>query len=346
MSAANTLAGTMWSWTETQMSDGAVTRVGRPADYTIQFNADGTINVRADCNIVGGTYTTGANQELTITLGAGTLIACPPDSQDDLFRQQLGNVATYTMRGGDLYLALKASSGTMHLVPVKPITLTGTTWLATGINNGRGGVQSLVADTEVTAVFGTDGTVTGSAGCNQYNGGYTVTGTNIKIGPLATTRMACAEPIMTQEAAFLAAMQNATVYSITADRLELRDGGGALQVGFAAKQTAAVTGTVTYMQRIALAAGSVITVRVQDTSRADAPAVTIGEQVITTTGQQVPIPYEVTYDPKTIDQRFTYTVRATINDPSGRMIFTSTTSIPVITRGAPTSGVEIVVQPV
>ncbi|MCC6626153.1 MAG: META domain-containing protein [Chloroflexi bacterium] len=346
MSAAPSLAGTMWSWTETQMSDGAVTTVARPADYTIQFNADGTAAIKADCNNVRATYTTGSNQELTLTLGPTTLIACPPDSQDQLFREQLGNVATYTMRDGDLYLALKFSSGIMHLVPVKPTSLTSTTWIANGINNGRGGVQSLVDGTEVTATFGADSTVTGSAGCNRFNGNYTVTGSAIKIGALATTRMACPEPVMTQEAAFLAAMQNATVYSITGDRLELRDNDGALQVGFAAKSTAAVTGTVTYVQRIALVSGSVVTVRLQDTSRADAPAVLIGEQVITTTGQQVPIPYAVTYDPKAIDQRLTYTVRATINDPSGRLIFTSTTAIPVITRGAPTSGVEIVVQPV
>lgn len=346
MSAANTLAGTMWSWTETQMSDGSTTIVGKPANYTIQFNADGTAAIKADCNNMRATYTTGNNQELTLALGPTTLIACPPDSQDQLFRQQLSSVATYTMRNGDLFLALKLSSGIMHFVPVTPITLTGTTWEANGINNGREAVVSLVEDTTVTAAFGTDGTVTGSTGCNRYNGGYTVTGNSIKIGPLAMTRMACSEPITIQEKAFLEAMQNATVYNITGDRLELRDANGALQVGFAAKSTATVTGTVTYLPHIALVTGSVVTVRVQDTSRADAPAVLIGEQVITTTGQQVPISYAVTYDPKVIDQRLTYTVRATINDPSGRLIFTSTTAIPVITRGAPTSGVEIVVQPV
>ena len=45
--------------------------------------------------------------------------------------------------------------------------------------------------------------------------------------------------------------------------------------------TATVTGTVTYKERIALPPeGVVVTVKVEDVSRADAPAVTVGEQII------------------------------------------------------------------
>ena len=90
-------------------------------------------------------------------------------------------------------------------VALTPTNLTGTTWRANGINNGRGGVESLVSGTTVTAIFGTDGTVRGSAGCNTFNGGYQVSGASIRIGPLASTRMACSpEAIMTQEQAYLA----------------------------------------------------------------------------------------------------------------------------------------------
>jgi heat shock protein HslJ len=87
----------------------------------------------------------------------------------------------------------------------------------------------------VTATFGEDGTVSGSSGCNTFTGGYTAQEGVIEIGPLASTQKAC-EPaeVMTQEAAFLTAMQNATTYSIDGDTLELRDGSGALQVDFTA----------------------------------------------------------------------------------------------------------------
>ena len=39
-------------------------------------------------------------------------------------------------------------------------------------------------DTEVTAVFGADGQLSGSAGCNTYNAPYTVSGTNLQVGPV------------------------------------------------------------------------------------------------------------------------------------------------------------------
>ena len=49
-----------------------------------------------------------------------------------------------------------------------------------------------------------------------------------------TTRRQCAEPegVMAQEQEFLQALAAATQYTLTADRLELRDGNGSLQVTF------------------------------------------------------------------------------------------------------------------
>jgi uncharacterized lipoprotein YbaY len=106
---------------------------------------------------------------------------------------------------------------------------------------------------------------------------------------------------------------------------------------------ARVTGTETYRERIALPPNAVVHVSLQDVSRADAPAVVLGEQMIETQGRQVPIPYEIPYDPAAIDQRFTYSVRARIT-VGGQLMFTSTTATLVITRGNPTTDVEIVVQ--
>src|SRR5512134_1384757 len=98
----------------------------------------------------------------------------------------------------------------------------------------------------------------------------------------------------------------------------------------------AVTGTVTYLQRSALPPTAVIEVVLQDVSRMDAPAVTISSQRIEANGKQVPFSYELKYDPAQIDEKNTYAVRATIKD-GGKLLFTSTTHTPVITRGAPTS---------
>ena len=104
----------------------------------------------------------------------------------------------------------------------------------------------------------------------------------------------------------------------------------------------AVTGTVTYLERIAMPQGAVVTVRLEDVSRADVAAVLIGQQVITTPGN-VPVAYRVEYDGGSIDDRNTYAVRADIR-ANGQLWATTTQAYLVITHGHPSSGVEILVN--
>lgn len=106
---------------------------------------------------------------------------------------------------------------------------------------------------------------------------------------------------------------------------------------------ATLTGTVTYLQRIALPPDAVVHVTLADVSLQDAPAQRIAEQTITEPGQ-VPIPFELSYDPEVIDPAHTYAVQARIS-AGDRLLFINTTAIHVITRGNPTA-IEVVVQPV
>lgn len=93
-----------------------------------------------------------------------------------------------------------------------------------------------------------------------------------------------------------------------------------------------VTGTLMYRERIALRPGSVAEVWLLDTSRADVPAVEIAYQRIEDPGNP-PIPFVLDYDPAEIEERMQYTVRATIKH-GDRLLFTSDTHYPVLTRGA------------
>lgn len=106
---------------------------------------------------------------------------------------------------------------------------------------------------------------------------------------------------------------------------------------------AAVSGTVFYLQRIALPSDASLAVKLTDISKQDVPAVTIAEQKITPPGQ-VPIPFELQYDPAKIDPRLTYAVQARI-EQGGRLLFISNRIFPVITRGNPKQ-VEVKVDPV
>jgi len=105
-----------------------------------------------------------------------------------------------------------------------------------------------------------------------------------------------------------------------------------------------ISGTITYRQRMALPPNAVVTVKLVDVSRADAPSVTIVEQRVDTAGKQVPFSFDFAYDRTKIIDRNSYAVQAEIRD-GGRLIFVTDTAYPVITQGNPRN-VEIVLVPV
>ncbi|TVQ12482.1 MAG: hypothetical protein EA368_03830 [Leptolyngbya sp. DLM2.Bin27] len=108
--------------------------------------------------------------------------------------------------------------------------------------------------------------------------------------------------------------------------------------------SASITGTVSYLPRIAMPPNAILEVTLVDVSRAGAPAITLASQGIIFGGRQVPIPFELMYDPDQIDPRFSYAVQARIL-VEGQLRFITTTRFPVITQGHPTE-VEIRVDPV
>ena len=95
-----------------------------------------------------------------------------------------------------------------------------------------------------------------------------------------------------------------------------------------------VSGTVTYRERIELTPGATLIVQVRDTSYADASAELVAEQVISDPGQ-VPIKFNVDYDPDDINSRNTYSVSARIEESDGRLAFINDTAYDVITGGHP-----------
>lgn len=97
-----------------------------------------------------------------------------------------------------------------------------------------------------------------------------------------------------------------------------------------------VSVTSTYRERIMLPPGHVLTVRIEDVSLADAPAVVLAETRKPLEGGP---PYAVTLGVPTgqIDPRHTYAARADIRDADGRLVFVTDTRHAVLTQGAPAS---------
>ena len=58
--------------------------------------------------------------------------------------------------------------------------------------------------------------ILGNGGCNRFSGTVEIQAKFIKFGPLAATRMMCAEAVMNQEGKYLAALQ-------AAERFEWKD---------------------------------------------------------------------------------------------------------------------------
>ena len=116
-----------------------------------------------------------------------------------------------------------------------PITtsLVGTNWKLETFNDALLHKPPL-DKSEITAIFGTDGGLYGSAGCNSYRTKYQVGGEAITISPAATTRMACSEPVgvMEQESTYLSLLESAKTYKIIGYRLELYDEGDQLILTF------------------------------------------------------------------------------------------------------------------
>jgi len=75
--------------------------------------------------------------------------------------------------------------------------------------------------------FGADGKLSGHTSCNSMSGPYTLQGSVLKVGPIVTTRMACAQLQMEQEDRILTALELAVSARVRSDGLlELRDADG------------------------------------------------------------------------------------------------------------------------
>ena len=234
--SGGTLDGKTWALTSYAV-DGATQALDAAVTVDATFDSSALIvNGSSGCNIYNGPYTAdGAN--LTFGQLATTMRACeaPQGAVESIYLAALGLVRTYTATADKLTMYGEGGTVLLEYGVAQPGTLTGVTWHATGINNGTGGVVSVAIGTDPTAIFDEAGTVSGNAGCNEYNGPAVVDGESIAIGPLVSTRMACAdEAASMQEAQYVAALEAATTFIVHGSTLEVRDADGALQVSYEA----------------------------------------------------------------------------------------------------------------
>jgi heat shock protein HslJ len=160
-------------------------------------------------------------------------MACegPAGEVETAYLANLAKAATFTATA-DALTIFDAGGATLLVYEAGPANPLIGSWVVTGYNNGREAVVSPLAGTTLTAVF-TGDDVSGNGGCNTYTGGYQLDGDAVTIGPLASTMMACDQPVMDQEAQLLAALQVPATVEVSGANVTLRDAGGATQVTLA-----------------------------------------------------------------------------------------------------------------
>ena len=106
---------------------------------------------------------------------------------------------------------------------VPSTTLENTTWVLESYGK-QGNLQAVLEGNEISAVFKMDeGTVNGSAGCNNYFASYELNGNQLSVSDAGMTMMFCGEPegIMEQEDKYMTLLQSAKTFQIKNNKLWL-----------------------------------------------------------------------------------------------------------------------------
>ena len=230
------LDGTRWTLTD-YVADGTSRHILNGTTVTLEFGRDGKITGSAGCNHYFADYTL-KGAAITIGQAGSTEMYCTPPGvmeQESAYLATLIRAASVTATNDRL--SFTDAKGTAILsftkiVPPVPAPLIGTNWTLDSLYTGDA-VSSVITGTTITAVFGEDGRVTGSAGCNNYFGSYTATGKSLLIGSTGSTKMNCpGRGIMLQEGSYLASLGKTASYTISGNRLSLADANGATLLSF------------------------------------------------------------------------------------------------------------------
>jgi heat shock protein HslJ len=134
-------------------------------------------------------------------------------------------------------LALVACGPASAAPVVASVDLAGTSWVLSSLDG-----DLPLAGTTVTLQFGQDGTVAGSDGCNRFSTTFTQEGYDLTIDqPMASTMMACLEPVMDQALAFMSALEQTANFTGTERQMILQDGNRILASFVASSQNLAGT---------------------------------------------------------------------------------------------------------
>ena len=202
------------AWTVTSINGAPMLPEAPPA---MTFAADGQVSGSGGCNGFFAPYRTDGDK-LTVGPIGSTLMLCegPVGAQENAFFSGLGGATSWRITdSGDLEIdgaaKIVAAPGVTASAapPTQGAALGGTSW-----NLAEMGGTADFAHLVPTIEFGTDGTVSGFAGCNTFSGTFTTNGTTLTMGPLASTEIGCQRPASAVEGEYLDALSSVTSWQI------------------------------------------------------------------------------------------------------------------------------------
>lgn len=206
-------------------------------DITLQFDPE-TVGGSDGCNGYGATYTVDGNAISFDTSGfMSTMMACEPMEIMEEGRAYLDALATATSYQLDAgTLTIQTEQGELGFAIPENTALEGITWTLTSISE-ENGVVSMAIDRDIFILL-QDGALSGSTGCNNLGGSYTLGGDELSFDQLHQTLMACLDDDVSQREAQLIEVLNNTVrYSINRQGMTLEDADGNALATFAASET-------------------------------------------------------------------------------------------------------------
>jgi len=225
------LTGNLWRVISYNNGQEAVVSVIIGTEITAYFDQDDTLSGSAGCNNYSAGYEVDG-EKITIGPAITTRMFCnDPEGimdQEAQYLAALDMVSAYQFEDDGLVLLDSEGRRVVNYQPAKTFALTETVWHLQAHSDGEDAISSTIEGSGLTAIFSEDGSLNGTAGCNNYSGVYEVDGDEIRIelGPL--TMMFCEEPedVMEQETAYLGALEFATTYKILGDVLVMNNEAG------------------------------------------------------------------------------------------------------------------------
>ena len=118
-SAPPRLDGTSWQLVQFQGGDGRILTPDDRAKYTLEFVAGGNLTARIDCNRGRGSWKSGGPGQVELGPLALTRALCAPGSLHDQIVKQFGNIRSYVVKDGHLFLSLMADGGIYEFEPLR-----------------------------------------------------------------------------------------------------------------------------------------------------------------------------------------------------------------------------------